>query len=148
MRSKPLLKGGVVWFRCRGWRMHQNPTYEVIKMKLTIRSCNAEHFHTRARRKSKTLKFYQSVIVKSEQNSKIFNIWRAKTRATLPECVWKYLALQTIIVSFILITSYWVRPKMAMGSKFQKFSKEKFSWIGQIRQKIYKMKNNNMIMIL
>ena len=45
-RSKTLVKGAVVWFRCRGWPMHQSLTYEVIKMKVKMLTCNAEHFHT------------------------------------------------------------------------------------------------------
>ena len=64
-------------------------------MKLLIRSFGAEHFQTHARgvaraiarQMSKILKFYQFVMAKSGQNSKILIIWRAKTRATLSECV-------------------------------------------------------------
>ena len=115
--SKTLLRGVVVWFRCTGWLMLHNPTYEVVKMKVKMLTCNGEGLQTCmsnvervfARQSLKSwhfTDFSKRNLLQKRRKFDIFNIWRAISRATSRARSWKCSAPQDLIESFILITPY------------------------------------------
>ena len=91
-----------------------NPTYEVIKMKVSMRRNGDGGFHERARglardiarQKLKILKFWHFRLRMEGPNFEVFKYLRAIPRARPSASVRKVLGSQDTITRLILITSY------------------------------------------